>query len=30
MSGWGKECLECSLAEMSQSKTVVIKGVREG
>lgn len=30
MSGWGKECLEYSLDEMSQSKTVVIKGIHEG
>ena len=27
MSGWGKECLECSLEEMSQLKTIAIKGV---
>jgi len=27
MSGWGKECLEYSLEEMSQLKTVAIKGV---
>lgn len=27
MSGIGKECLESSLEEMSQSKTIVIKGV---
>lgn len=27
MSGWGRECLEYSLEEMSQLKTVAIKGV---